>query len=75
MAINSRIALVTGAIKGIGLAGTLAVTQSLLPLLRTAPAARIVNLSSSLGSLAGNGARPHRTMRRSTSATTPPRRR
>ena len=36
--------------------GTLAVTQALLPLLqRAAPAARIVNLSSSLGSLALNG--------------------
>ena len=35
--------------------GTLAVTQAMLPLLRQSPAARIVNLSSSLGSLAGNG--------------------
>ena len=35
--------------------GTLAVTQAMLPLLRKAPAARIVNLSSSLGSLAVNG--------------------
>ncbi|OWK32002.1 SDR family oxidoreductase [Sphingomonas mucosissima] len=35
--------------------GTLAVTKAMLPLLRAAPAARIVNLSSSLGSLAGNG--------------------
>lgn len=34
--------------------GTLAVTQAMLPLLRAAPAARIVNLSSTLGSLAGN---------------------
>ena len=34
--------------------GTLAVTQAMLPLLRAAPAARIVNVSSSLGSLAGN---------------------
>jgi len=34
--------------------GTLAVTQALLPLLRKAPAARIVNLSSSLGSLTVN---------------------
>jgi NAD(P)-dependent dehydrogenase (short-subunit alcohol dehydrogenase family) len=34
--------------------GTLAVTQAMLPLLRAAPAARIVNLSSSLGSLSGN---------------------
>ena len=35
--------------------GTLAVTQAMLPLLRRSTAARIVNLSSSLGSLAGNG--------------------
>jgi NAD(P)-dependent dehydrogenase (short-subunit alcohol dehydrogenase family) len=35
--------------------GTLAVTQAMLPLLRKAPAARIVNLSSSLGSLTVNG--------------------
>ena len=35
--------------------GTLAVTQVMLPLLRQAPAARIVNLSSSLGSLTLNG--------------------
>ena len=35
--------------------GTLAVTQAMLPLLRQAPAGRIVNLSSSLGSLALNG--------------------
>ena len=35
--------------------GTLAVTQAMLPLLRRAPAARIVNLSSSLGSLTLNG--------------------
>ena len=35
--------------------GTLAVTQAMLPLLRLSPAARIVNLSSSLGSLAVNG--------------------
>ena len=35
--------------------GTLAVTQAMLPLLRHAPAGRIVNLSSSLGSLALNG--------------------
>ena len=34
--------------------GTLAVTQALLPLLRAAPAARIVNLSSGLGSLTLN---------------------
>ncbi|MEO8855382.1 MAG: SDR family oxidoreductase [Burkholderiaceae bacterium] len=34
--------------------GTLAVTQAMLPLLRKAPAARIVNLSSSLGSLRVN---------------------
>lgn len=35
--------------------GTLAVTQAMLPLLRKAPAARIVNLSSALGSLSVNG--------------------
>lgn len=35
--------------------GTLAVTQAMLPLLRQAEAARIVNLSSSLGSLTLNG--------------------
>ncbi len=35
--------------------GTLAVTQAMLPLLRQSPAARIVNLSSALGSLALNG--------------------
>lgn len=37
--------------------GTLAVTQAMLPLLRRAPAARIVNLASSLGSLTVNGDR------------------
>lgn len=35
--------------------GTLAVTQAMLPLLRAAPGARIVNLSSSMGSLTENG--------------------
>jgi NAD(P)-dependent dehydrogenase (short-subunit alcohol dehydrogenase family) len=35
--------------------GTLAVTQAMLPLLRMAPSARIVNVSSSLGSLTLNG--------------------
>jgi NAD(P)-dependent dehydrogenase (short-subunit alcohol dehydrogenase family) len=35
--------------------GTLAVTQAMLALLRKSPAARIVNLSSSLGSLTING--------------------
>ena len=35
--------------------GTLAVTQAMLPLLRAAPAGRIVNVSSSLGSLTLNG--------------------
>ncbi|MGO4113664.1 SDR family oxidoreductase [Rhizobium ruizarguesonis] len=35
--------------------GALAVTQAVLPLLREAPGARIVNVSSSLGSLALNG--------------------
>ena len=38
----------------INFVGTLAVTQAFLPLLHKAPAARIVNLASSLGSLAGN---------------------
>lgn len=35
--------------------GTLAVTQAMLPLLRQSPAGRIVNLSTTLGSLAING--------------------
>jgi NAD(P)-dependent dehydrogenase (short-subunit alcohol dehydrogenase family) len=35
--------------------GALAVTQSMLPLLRKSSYGRIVNMSSSLGSLAGNG--------------------
>ncbi|GAB7535715.1 SDR family oxidoreductase [Burkholderia sp. 3C] len=35
--------------------GTLSVTQAMLPLLRQAPRARIVNLSSALGSLTLNG--------------------
>jgi len=35
--------------------GTLAVTQAMLPLLHNAPAARIVNVSSGLGSLTENG--------------------
>lgn len=35
--------------------GTLAVTQALLPLLRQSPAGRIVNVSTTLGSLAING--------------------
>lgn len=35
--------------------GTLAVTQAMLPLLRLAPSGRIVNLSTTLGSLAVNG--------------------
>jgi NAD(P)-dependent dehydrogenase (short-subunit alcohol dehydrogenase family) len=35
--------------------GTLTVTQAMLPLLRNSPAGRIVNLSSSLGSLTING--------------------
>lgn len=35
--------------------GALAVTQAMLPLLRAAPSARIVNISSSLGSLTLNG--------------------
>lgn len=37
--------------------GTLAVTQAMLPLLRKSPAGRIVNLASTLGSLAINGDR------------------
>lgn len=42
--------------------GTLAVTQAFLPLLRNAPAARIVNISSALGSLTLNSdpANPYR---------------
>ncbi|MCF6369698.1 SDR family oxidoreductase [Rhizobium halophilum] len=35
--------------------GTLAVTQAMLPLLRSSPAGRIVNLSTTLGSLSING--------------------
>jgi NAD(P)-dependent dehydrogenase (short-subunit alcohol dehydrogenase family) len=35
--------------------GALTVTQAMLPLLRMSPAGRIVNMSSSLGSLKGNG--------------------
>jgi NAD(P)-dependent dehydrogenase (short-subunit alcohol dehydrogenase family) len=44
--------------------GVIAVTQAMLPLLREAPAARIVNVSSSLGSLAyhANPASPTRGM-------------
>jgi NAD(P)-dependent dehydrogenase (short-subunit alcohol dehydrogenase family) len=44
--------------------GVIAVTQAMLPLLREAPAARIVNVSSSSGSLALNAdpANPHRAM-------------
>lgn len=43
--------------------GTLAVTQAVLPLLRNAPAARIVTVSSALGSLSlnSNPANPYRT--------------
>lgn len=42
--------------------GVIAVTQAMLPLLREAPAGRIVNVSSSVGSLAGllNRANPYR---------------
>ena len=42
--------------------GVLAVTQAMLPLLREAPAARIVNVSSGVGSLTANSdpAYPHR---------------
>jgi NAD(P)-dependent dehydrogenase (short-subunit alcohol dehydrogenase family) len=44
--------------------GVIAVTQAMLPLLREAPSARIVNVSSSSGSLTINSdpANPHRTM-------------
>jgi NAD(P)-dependent dehydrogenase (short-subunit alcohol dehydrogenase family) len=44
--------------------GVLAVTQAMLPLLREAPAARIVNVSSSVGSLTLNSdpAKPYRAM-------------
>src|SRR5580692_2905848 len=44
--------------------GVIAVTQAMLPLLREAPAARIVNVSSSSGSLTRNSdpANPHRPM-------------
>jgi NAD(P)-dependent dehydrogenase (short-subunit alcohol dehydrogenase family) len=44
--------------------GVIAVTQAMLPLLREAPAARIVNVSSSSGSLTMNSdpANPHRAM-------------
>jgi NAD(P)-dependent dehydrogenase (short-subunit alcohol dehydrogenase family) len=44
--------------------GVIAVTQAMLPLLREAPAARVVNVSSSSGSLTlnSNSADPHRSM-------------
>lgn len=44
--------------------GVIAVTQAMLPLLREAPAARIVNVSSAAGSLSLNSipANPHRSM-------------
>ena len=44
--------------------GVIAVTQAMLPLLREAPAARIVNVSSAAGSLAMNSdpTNPHRAM-------------
>ncbi|MEO8702764.1 MAG: SDR family NAD(P)-dependent oxidoreductase [Kofleriaceae bacterium] len=44
--------------------GVLAVTQAMLPLLRNAPAARIVNVSSTSGSLTWNSVpgNPHRSM-------------
>jgi NAD(P)-dependent dehydrogenase (short-subunit alcohol dehydrogenase family) len=44
--------------------GVLAVTQAMLPLLREAPAGRIVNVSSGAGSLTSNSnpANPHRAM-------------
>lgn len=40
--------------------GVIAVTQAMLPLLHEAPAARIVNVSSSSGSLNADPAYPHR---------------
>ena len=66
---TNRIALVTGANQGVGLQvakelvshgghtvlfGTLAVYQAMLPLLREGPDARIVNVSSGVGSLTTN---------------------
>jgi NAD(P)-dependent dehydrogenase (short-subunit alcohol dehydrogenase family) len=44
--------------------GVIAVTQAMLPLLREAPAARIVNASSASGSLTMNAdpSNPHRTV-------------
>jgi NAD(P)-dependent dehydrogenase (short-subunit alcohol dehydrogenase family) len=42
--------------------GVIAVTQAMLPLLREAPSARIVNISSSSGSLNSDPANPHRSM-------------
>ena len=42
-------------VMNINFLGALAVTQAMLPLLRKAPAGRIVNVSSSLGSLTLNG--------------------
>jgi NAD(P)-dependent dehydrogenase (short-subunit alcohol dehydrogenase family) len=44
--------------------GVIAITQAMLPLLREAPAARIVNVSSSSGSLTLNSdpTNPHRSM-------------
>ncbi|MGE3273940.1 MAG: SDR family oxidoreductase [Vicinamibacterales bacterium] len=44
--------------------GALATTQIMLPLLKRAPAARVVNVSSSLGSLTRNAERPTAEVRR-----------
>jgi len=53
--------------------GTIAVTQAFLPLLRAAPAARIVNLSSLLGSLALRADRHRASITRKPRPTTPQR--
>ena len=55
--------------------GALAVYQAMLPLLREAPEARIVNVSSGVGSLTRTSTRPTRTARSSAPATQLPRRR
>ncbi|WP_337268804.1 SDR family NAD(P)-dependent oxidoreductase [Oryzifoliimicrobium ureilyticus] len=54
--------------------GTLAVTQAMLPLLKSASAARIVNLASSLARSHSTAIRHRPIIRRSLSAITPPRR-
>ncbi|WP_433983590.1 SDR family NAD(P)-dependent oxidoreductase [Tunturiibacter empetritectus] len=53
--------------------GVLAVTQAMLPLLREAPAARIVNVSSGVGSLTANSIRRSPIARSSALATLHPR--